>query len=761
MTTPRILSCVALLVLTLRLTAAEPTVREINVRGLQTNGTTTVTVTGDDLGKTPKLLLPFPAKQALKPGNTDKLVVFEVTLEATTPGLHHLRIVTDGGVSLPTVIGVDALPQLPFAVKVETLPVALHGTLTGSAVLETTFTGKTGQKITVEVESQRLGGKLRPVIHLYNAKKLQIEWAWGKPALSGDTRLTATLPADGTYTVALHDAEYAGPAPGNFRLKIGDFAFVDQVFPPAIDKNRKTVELIGTRFEQVAVPNTKGTIVALPWPKDGSWTGPRPFVEYSTRQEFEEVNASAKPGKPQELPAGRIAVSGKLMGESEDRYSVAVIPNTKVRFEVFAERLGSHVDAALVIRNDMGATLAQAEDSPGTLDPVLEYTVPDKVTAITVCVIDSQKRGGARGHYRLTVDPLKGEGLGDFRLTTPLQRLSLPAGGKAVVPVFVERRGFVGKIDLLADGLPAGVKLEGATIAPDAEGALVTVTSTGEVPAGLLAWKGRSGPTEQPVTLKGHPLERLQPWLATEFAVAPTSAKTADFSIDWKSLPPGAGLSPGGKLALPVKLTRTDVASPVRLTLLTNQTTPVVNNQPVVANALRVERPTEFGAKVSEGDVPLLIPVDLPADAYQVAVLAELLSADKQRVLANAVTSVRTLPVKLPVAMKLASAKIDAKLDTKTGAMVEVKGAVERLNGFAGDIAVSLTGMPAGVPVPAPITVKAGETAFVFKLTLPVTTPLGDAKLKLSATAIDPKLPAVRVKGRDVEVTLNVIPPPK
>ncbi len=762
MTTPRVLSCVALLVLTLRLTAVEPTVRDINVRGLQTNGTTTITVTGDDLGKAPKLLLPFPAKQTLKPGSTDKQAVFEVTLESATPGLHHLRIVTDGGVSLPTVIGVDALEQKPFAVKVETLPVALHGTLAGAAVLETTFAGKAGQKLIVEVESQRIGGKLRPVVHLYNAKKLQLEWTWGKPSLGGDTRLTATLPADGTYTVSLHDAEYAGPVPGLFRLKIGTFDFVDQVFPPAIDKNRKTVELIGTRGEQVAVPVAKGTVVALPWPKDGTWSGPRPFVTLSARPEFEEVNASAQPGKPQALPEGRIAVSGKLMDESEDRYSVAVNPNTKVRFEVFAERLGSHVDAALVIRNDMGTALAQAEDSPGTLDPVLEYTVPDKVTAITVCVVDSQNRGGTRGHYRLTVDPLKGEGLSDFRLTTPLQRLNLPAGGRAVVPVFVERRGFAGKIDLLADGLPAGVKLEGAAIAPDADGALVTVTATGEVPAGLLAWKGRGGSDERPVTFKGHPLERLQPWLATEFAVAPTSAKVADFSIDWKNLPADAGLSPAGKLALPVKLTRTDIASPVRLTLLTSQTVPVVNNQPVVANTIRVERPTEFGAKVSEGDVPVLVPAELPADTYQVAVLAELLTADKQRVLASAVTPVRTLPVKLPVALKFVSTKLDAKLDAKTGAMVEVKGTVERLNGFTGEVAVAITGVPAGVAVPAPITVKAGETVFAFKLALPVATPAGEAKLKLSATAApDPKVPAARVKARDVEVTLNVIPAPK
>ena len=761
MTTPRILSCFALLALALRLTAAEPTVRDLTVRGLQTSGTTTVTVTGDDLGKAPKLLLPFAAKQTLKFGNTDKLAVFDVAAEGATPGLYNLRVITDGGASLPVVIGVDALPQLPFAAKLDVRRAALHGALTGATVLETTFVGKAGQEVTVEVEAQRLGSKLRPVIHLYNAKNLQLRWAWGTPARGGDARLEARLPADGAYTVTLHDAEYAGQSPGFFRLRIGGFDYADLAFPPVVTKDTKSVHLLGSVEVRVDAPPARGQFVPVDWPKGGGlWTGPRPFVEVSSRPEFMERDAT---GKPLELPTGRVGVCGKLStpGE-EDKYRVAVVPNTKVLFSVFAERIGSPIDAALVIRNDAGAVLARAEDSPGTLDPVLEYTVPDKVTAITVGVLDSQGRGGARGVYRLTIDPLTIAGQGDFRLTTPLQRLNLPAGGRAVVPVFVDRRGFVGKIDLAADGLPAGLKLEGATIAANADGALVTVTATGDVPAGLITWKGRGGADERAVSFKGHPLERLQPWLATEFAVAPTAAKTADFGIDWKGLPANAGLFPSGKLALPVTLTRTDVASPVRLTLLTSQSPPFTNNQPNPALAIRVEKPTELGAKVSDGEVPVVIPPELPADAYQIAVLAELLTPDKQRVLASAVTSVRTLPVKLPVAVKFAAPTFAAKLDAKTGATVEVKCTAERLNGFAGDIAVSLTGVPAGVPVPAPVTVKAGETAFSFKLVIPPATPAGESKLKLAATAApDPKQPAVRVKARDAEATLNVIPPPK
>jgi hypothetical protein len=736
--------------------AAEPTIRDVNIRGLQINGTTTISVTGDDLGKTPKLLLPFPAKQTLKPGNTDKKADFDVTLESATPGLHHLRVVTDGGVSLPLVVGVDALEQKPFAAKVDSLPVALHGSLTGSTVLETTFTGKAGQKLSIEVESQRVGGKLRPVIHLYNAKKLQLDWAWGKPALNGDTRLTTTLPADGAYTVTLHDAEYAGAAPGVFRLKIGTFDYAEQLFPLVVTKDTKSVELFGSANAKIELPAKRGSTIALDWSKAGVWSGPRPFVEVSARPEFVETNASEK---QLDLPQGRVGVCGKLATPNEeDKFRVAVEPKSKIRIEVLAERIGSQLDPAIIIRDDKGGILARGEDSPGSLDPVLEYTVPDKITTITVCIADTQGQGNARGIYRLLIDPVKGEGLGDFRLTTPLQRLNMSSNGRAIVPVYVDRRGFTGAIEIVVDGLPATAKLEGTTIPADADGTLVIVTTTGDVTPQLVTFKGRAGTEERPVAFRAHPLERLQPWLATEFAIAPTTAKSADFSIAWKTLPADAGLSPAGKLALPVTLTRTDIASPVRLTLLTNQSPPLNNNQPDPNRAIRLEKATEFGAKVSEGEVPVVIPPELPANSYQVAVLAELLTPDKQRVVASAVTPVRVMPVKLPVAIKAASPTIEAKINAKTPGTVEVTGTVERLHGFAGEVSVTLTGVPPGVPAPAAITVKPGETAFAFKLTVPVNLQPSETKLKVGATvAPDPKQPNVRVKSRDIELTLKLV----
>jgi hypothetical protein len=741
------------------LCAAEPVIRNLDVRGLRVGGTTTLAIDGDDLGKAPRLLLPFAANQTLKPGGTDKRAVFDVTLaDDVTPGYHHLRIVTDGGVSAPVVICTDRLPQEALAAAVKEVPVALHGAVAGGATVATTFQGRAKQRVMIEVEAQRLGSKLKPVLHLYNSKKLQIAWAWGGPALHGDARLEAVLPEDGAYTVTLHDVEYAAVAPGFFRLRIGDWAFVDQVFPPVLARDQAAaVELLGMaapRRLDVA-PAHSADAVPLAWPRDGAWSGPRPFVTYSTHPEFVQ---QANKGELQQLPQGPVGVSGRLLTpNAEDRYRVAVAPGTKLRIEVFAERIGSPIDAALVVRNDKGDALARAEDAPGTLDPVLEYTVPDKVTSIVVGVVDAQGRGGPRGVYRLVIEPqTPAAGKGGFQLSTLAQRASLPAGGRVVVPILVERQGYQGKIDLTAN-LPPGVKLDGAVIPEGADGTLVTLQRD-EAPfdAIIAQWRGRgSDGAEQAVVLKGHPLQKLQPWMATEFALAPSDAKTTDLFVDWRNLPDDAGLVPGRKFTLPIKAARANEKTTVKLTLLTSQVTPILNNQPDPNRALRQEKAVEMPVKATDGEVVVLVPGDLSAPVYAVTVQAELLAADK-KVLATAYAPVRHMVVRQQVIVKLDGPnRIEAKLDPKKGAVAKIRGKIERHEGMKGDVALALTGLPAGLKA-GPITVKGDATDFTLDVVLPPTVTAGEIRgLKLTGSfAPDAKQPNQRVRSRDVELTL-------
>jgi len=141
--------------------------------------------------------------------------------------MYNLWLANANGISGKTVVAVDHLPQRAFADKVDSLPVALHGTVGGSAKLRTTFVGKKDQNILVEMEAKRLGGKLRPVLHLYDEAGKHLAWSMPSPALRGDTRLKVKLPAAGKYTIELHDLQYAAPPPNHFRLMIGMWQFAD------------------------------------------------------------------------------------------------------------------------------------------------------------------------------------------------------------------------------------------------------------------------------------------------------------------------------------------------------------------------------------------------------------------------------------------------------------------------------------------------------------------------------------------------------
>ena len=734
--------------------------RALDVRGLKIGGTTTLTIDGDDLGKTPRLLVPFPAKQTLKPTSTDKKAIFDIALaNDVEPGYHQLRVATEGGVSLPVVIGVDRIPQQLVTEPTKDLPVALHGSVAGSAIVEAKFQGKAKQRVMVEVESQRLGAKLRPIVHLYSPKKLQVAWAWGTPGLSGDARLEAMLPEDGAYTATLHDAEYAAPAPSYFRLKIGEWAHIDQVFPPVIAKGQPwSVGLLGSAgLPQLTIQAAKNADhMTFPWPGKGgeTWSGPRPFVNVSTHAEFVEASPA---GKPQEIPAGPAGVSGRLSAPyEEDRYRVAVTPGKKVKLEVFAERIGSPIDCALVVRNEKDVQLARAEDSPGTLDPVLEYAVPDKVTAIVVGVVDAQGRGGPRGIYRLVVNP-EGTSQETFNLSTTAQRISIPVGGAAVAPVQVDRKGgYLGSIELLTEPPTRGVKMTGTIIPDGADGALVTFERLDSAPDPMvLTLRGRAGnAAEKSVVVKGHPLERLQPWLATELGVSPTDHVAKEFAITWRDTDKQV-ISPASRHLLPVALTRPMSKATVKLTLLTSQNTPILNNQPDPNKALRQDKLGELAANVNMGDVTMLVPPELAAPTYDVTVQAELLDAAK-KVLATAYTPVRRLPVVSPLVVKLnGPTRIESPFDAKKGASIKLQGKIERREGLKTDVALALTGLPTGAKADA-VTVKADASDFAVNITFPPTVAPGEIKgVKISGSyAPDGKTPNVRVRSRDVDVTL-------
>jgi hypothetical protein len=293
-------------------------------------------------------------------------------------------------------------------------------------------------------------------------------------------------------------------------------------------------------------------------------------------------------------------------------------------------------------------------------------------------------------------------------------------------------------------------------IAEGSDGALLTVVhGEGAQGAAIVNWRGRTEDGEERlVATAGHPLARLQPWLATELAVATSSAKAADLSVDWRGLTEDAGLVPGAKLALPVKITRADEKAVVRLSLVTSQPPVVANRQVDPNRQLRIERPVEVNPGQNEPQIEMFVPAELASDSYDVAVKAELLTADKQRVIQSAYTAVRRMPVRRQLVLSLTGpAEVTAALDSKTGATVKLAGKLERREGIAGDAQISVTGLPPGARADN-VSVKAGATDFEVSVILPVNAPPGRwARVKIFASA---DYQGARVRSSDVELSLQI-----
>jgi hypothetical protein len=632
---------------------AAPAIQAVSPRGLRAGATTTVTIDGADLLPEPRVFLPVPvAGQTVKQGAAASRVQIALTLaKDVAPGFYLFRVANAKGFSNAVIVAVDDLEQTPLAPETPRLPAALYGTLSDSAAARTTFAGKKGQRVVAEVEARRLGSALDPLLELYDARRVQLAWSQGLPVLSGDARLEATLPADGSYTVELRDALYrAGPGSA-YRLKVGDLRYADLAFPLAVQRGtRASVQLIGnvpadTRAE-VDLGFT-GADHPVPLPRVTGLTGAAPAVLVS---DLTEVVEATTEGKPQEVTAP-VAVNGRLSApREEDRYRLLVKPGMQLRFDVLAERAGSPLDGVLVVRNGAGAQLASSDDRPNTVDPGLDFTVPQGATALLVTLTDLHGRGGPNYVYRIAVTQA---GQPDFSLTLLDDRSHVPQAGTTLVRVRASRAGYGGPIKLSVPELPADVVVSGDEIPAGATDTLLSLSAPPGIKPRQLLTKVVGESTDPKVALRRTALlaetaaTQNRPWMRGELAVG--VVEPVPIRVEWDTAEPNLPI--GQNLTANVKVDRDASASgPVRLSLVTSQVVPRTKDgkQDDAARALRMEGTPMIAANQTEGTAKILIPGDLPAQPYDLAVRAELLSADGKAVVATAVTPGRRLTAAKP-----------------------------------------------------------------------------------------------------------------
>ncbi|HVX14410.1 MAG TPA: hypothetical protein VHC22_24705 [Pirellulales bacterium] len=689
--------------------AAPPTVRNVDVRGLQIGATTTIAFDGTDLPANPRLMMSVPiASQVVRPGATAAHVEIDVTLDGSVqPGFYNAYLWGESGISEKTVVACDRLSQRRYAPTIDSLPVALHGTLPGGTTLRTTFTAQAGQRLMCEVESQRLAGKLRPVLHLFDAQERHLAWSLPSPALRGDTRLAITVPADGQYTLTLHDLQFAAPAPGHFRLKIGDWQYADAAFPAGVQRGTTaSLRLIGNlpADKRLVVPVVSASEISwlrAAWSDAALASGPTPAVTVSDLPELVEQSGP----ELQELPTAPAAVNGCLsVAGEEDRYRLKAAADTKLRCELMAARLGAPIDSVVEIRRADGGVLATNDDVPGTTDSLVEFTMPKETDSLVVSVRDALGRGGDASIYRLLVTPVDAP-QPDFRLSIERDTYNVVQGSRQVVRVRVERQAYQGPIGLEFGQLPWGVALDAAEIPAGSNGKLITLAGSADAPqCALVSVRGRAarGPVRT-APAGTNPLDRDQPWLAAELPVSLAARDGVGFDADWQPAV-DAKLVLSGKFAAPVRCVRpAGYDGPVRLSLLTSQNPPQVNG---VDDPNRTLRP--------EPNVPVEIASDGQAVAkWDAKLMADKTLADAQAALAVAAKALADAQVAGGAALEAAT-KAKAEADARVADAMQKKTAADEAAIAAAAAAKNDVAYNLAVPADLP----AGNVEIAFRAEL-------------------------------------------
>ena len=426
-------------------------------------------------------------------------LLFLVEIAADAPvDLYPVRIETEEGFSNILLFSVGAFPEIKeaeiedeegntndepeTAEPVET-PVTVNAVLEGAERDVYRFEAKAGERLVFEVEGRRAGSALDPALRILDGRGRVITRNNDAPGLGVDPRTAVTFEETGEYFVEVRDARFSEQKQNFYRLKIGDFAYAETMFPLGWTRGESVkVVLSGGSFtEPVTVhPQTSGLganaafgFVRAPGPPGGL---PLPLRLSDGPEVLEPAGAhkGPLPIEPETVLNARIGKPGE-----KDRYRLPVKPGESWFIELGAADLGtSQLYGVLNLYDGEGNPLAEAgyetgEQNPnGVLarfrpnsQPAAALEIPPGVDELVIEVEDLLNRGGPGFGYRLSARKHPP----DFLLTIDSPYINIPQRGSAVVNVTVERRGLWRPLELSLEGVPDDLMVGGGFVLAESD----------------------------------------------------------------------------------------------------------------------------------------------------------------------------------------------------------------------------------------------------------------------------------------------------
>ncbi len=371
---------------------------------------------------------------------------------------------------------------------------------------------KAGQRLSAEVEAMRLGTTLfDPYIAILDSKRFELSADDDTPLTKQDAVASAIVPADGTYYVMIRESSYAGNGNCRYNLHIGTFPRPVAVYP-AGGKIGETVEVkfvgdpAGVVTQSIQLPAEMDSEFAL-YPQDAHGIAPsgNPFRLFENGNSLEtEPNNSVAEACAAELPN---AFNGVIQEDTDaDFFRFTATKGQVFDIECFARRIRSPLDPVMNLYNATGGSLAGNDDSRGP-DSYFRYTFPADGEYV-LRVTDHLGRGGEAFVYRVEFRPVVASlSLGIPRVarySQSRQQIFVPRGNRYATLISAARSNFGGELQLLSDGLPAGITMHTENMAANMSVMPVVFEAAADAPLAGSLVKFTAKHTDDATGIIGH-----------------------------------------------------------------------------------------------------------------------------------------------------------------------------------------------------------------------------------------------------------------
>ena len=405
-----------------------------------------------------------------------------------SPGLWRLSCARGGTGGRPFIVG--DLPEFiesesnsePEKAEQVELPVTINGQIAGECDLDYyRFPANVGDVVKVEMVAARLGSALDPVVQIYDPTGHRI--AAQELRVGADPVLAFRADVTGDYQLMISSVTFRGGPAFVYRVTVSTTPFLRFAYPAGGQAGTtETINFFSLtgdgQFEAlsqtVSFPSAKG----LFWVHPGNSGDAVPLQAADLHEAIEtsknDLRESAGDLSLPQIMNGQLETS-----TDEDWYRLACRAGTTLSIECFAQPGWSSALPVVALVDAQGNVVSSVNgvQAVGGTSRMQWQPPSDGEWWLRVRDLQHGIRGGPDFIYRLTVQ----EAVPDFLLSTKTDVINVVQGARAEVDVVIERLGgYTGPIEIIADGLPEGVNMEGQQIAAGQTSAKLAFVATEE-----------------------------------------------------------------------------------------------------------------------------------------------------------------------------------------------------------------------------------------------------------------------------------------